>query len=92
VNYFRVFVGGCGDIDDSALYQFFLQHGISLASAKVVRDPRSGKSYGYAFCDAVSQADKDALLDDLDGSVLPNGRQIKIEEPKEKNKVMQNGR
>lgn len=71
-NDFRVFCGDIGnEVTDSLLAKTFA-HYPSFAKAKVVRDPKSGKSKGYGFLSFMDPFDCGNALRDMNGKYVGN--------------------
>eukprot|EP00042_Codosiga_hollandica_P022181 m.80322 g.80322 ORF g.80322 m.80322 type:complete len:193 (-) comp50689_c0_seq3:1020-1598(-) len=71
-NDYRVFCGDVGnEVSDDALLRAFARYG-SVQRARVVRDPKTGKSKGYAFVSFKDSKDYLAALKEMNGKYCGN--------------------
>lgn len=73
----KIYVGNLSyQVTDDDLRQAFGQHG-AVSSAKVITDKFSGESKGFAFVEMPVQAEAEAAIKQLNGTLL-KGRNIKV--------------
>lgn len=74
----NIFIGNLDpDVDEKLLYDTFSAFGVILQTPKIMRDPESGNSKGYAFINYASFDASDAAIEAMNGQYLCN-RQITI--------------
>jgi len=79
----RLFVGNLAwGTTDQDLVDLF---GAGTASAKVITDRESGRSRGFAFVEAESDADADRIMREFNGASL-QGRELRINEAEERSR------
>lgn len=69
----NIFIGNLDpDIDEKLLYDTFSAFGVILQTPKIMRDPETGNSKGYAFINFASFEASDAAIDAMNGQYLSN--------------------
>lgn len=69
----NIFIGNLDpDIDEKLLYDTFSAFGVILQTPKIMRDPETGNSKGYAFINFASFEASDASIDAMNGQYLSN--------------------
>jgi len=76
-----VFLDNLGpNVAEAALFKTFNQIGV-ISSARVVRDPRTGKSLGQAYLNFVNPVDANRALTTMNGKLI-DGRSVRIRRKK----------
>ena len=66
----KVFVGGISDtVDESALKDTFANFGL-VATARIMKDPETGKHRGFGFVELVDSKAADVAAERLNGAIL----------------------
>ena len=79
----NIYVGNLTyEVSDSELEELFGQFG-SIVSAKVIRDPQSGRSRGFGFVELETQEQAQAAVEELNG-VDFKGRRLVVNKAREK--------
>eukprot|EP00794_Sanderia_malayensis_P007052 gene7052-7844_t len=69
----NVFIGNLDpEIDEKLLYDTFSAFGVILQTPKIMRDPETGNSKGFAFINFASFAASDAAIEAMNGQYLSN--------------------
>ncbi|KAI0983085.1 hypothetical protein GJ496_009300 [Pomphorhynchus laevis] len=69
----NLFIGNLDpEVDEKLLYDTFSAFGIILQTPKIMRDPDTGNSKGYAFINFASFEASDAALEAMNGQFLSN--------------------
>ena len=69
----NIFIGNLDpDVDEKLLYDTFSAFGVILQTPKIMRDPESGNSKGYAFINFASFDASDAAIEAMNGQYLCN--------------------
>jgi len=69
----NIFIGNLDpDIDEKLLYDTFSAFGVILQTPKIMRDPETGTSKGFAFVNFASFDASDAAIDAMNGQYLSN--------------------
>jgi len=69
----NVFIGNLDpEVDEKLLYDTFSAFGVILQTPKIMRDPESGNSKGFAFVNYASFEASDAAIDAMNGQYLCN--------------------
>ena len=69
----NVFIGNLdAEIDEKLLYDIFSAFGVILQTPKIMRDPDSGNSKGFAFVNYASFEASDAAIEAMNGQHLCN--------------------
>ncbi|XP_002732430.1 splicing factor 3B subunit 4-like [Saccoglossus kowalevskii] len=69
----NIFIGNLDpEIDEKLLYDTFSAFGVILQTPKIMRDPESGNSKGYAFINFASFDASDAAIEAMNGQYLCN--------------------
>jgi len=69
----NIFIGNLDpDIDEKLLYDTFSAFGVILQTPKIMRDPETGNSKGFAFINFASFEASDASIDAMNGQYLSN--------------------
>ncbi|ODN06244.1 Splicing factor 3B subunit 4 [Orchesella cincta] len=69
----NVFIGNLDpEVDEKLLYDTFSAFGVILQTPKIMRDPESGNSKGFAFINYASFEASDAAIDAMNGQYLCN--------------------
>merc|ERR1711962_727672 len=69
----NIFIGNLDpDIDEKLLYDTFSAFGVILQTPKIMRDPETGNSKGFAFINFASFEASDAAIDAMNGQYLSN--------------------
>ena len=69
----NVFIGNLDpEVDEKLLYDTFSAFGVILQTPKIMRDPESGNSKGYAFISFASFDASDAAMEAMNGQFLCN--------------------
>jgi cold-inducible RNA-binding protein len=79
----KLFIGNLSfSIADEGLNELFASMNIPIASVRIVRDPATGKSRGFAFAELAPEADMEAAINQLNGKVL-DGRPLTVNEARQ---------
>lgn len=69
----NVFIGNLDpEVDEKLLYDTFSAFGVILQTPKIMRDPETGNSKGYAFVNFASFEASDAAIEAMNGQYLCN--------------------
>lgn len=69
----NIFIGNLDpEVDEKLLYDTFSAFGIILQTPKIMRDPETGNSRGYAFVNFASFEASDAAIEAMNGQYLCN--------------------
>lgn len=69
----NIFIGNLDpEVDEKLLYDTFSAFGVILQTPKIMRDPETGNSKGYAFINFASFEASDAAIDAMNGQYLCN--------------------
>lgn len=69
----NIFIGNLDpEVDEKLLYDTFSAFGVILQTPKIMRDPESGNSKGYAFVNFASFEASDAAIEAMNGQYLCN--------------------
>ena len=69
----NIFIGNLDpEVDEKLLYDTFSAFGVILQTPKIMRDPDSGNSKGYAFINFASFEASDAAIEAMNGQYLCN--------------------
>lgn len=69
----NVFIGNLdAEVDEKLLYDTFSAFGVILQTPKIMRDPETGNSKGYAFVNFASFEASDAAIEAMNGQYLCN--------------------
>lgn len=69
----NVFIGNLDpEVDEKLLYDTFSAFGVILQTPKIMRDPETGNSKGYAFINFASFEASDAAIEAMNGQYLCN--------------------
>lgn len=69
----NIFIGNLDpEVDEKLLYDTFSAFGVILSTPKIMRDPESGNSKGYAFVNFASFEASDAAIEAMNGQYLCN--------------------
>ena len=69
----NIFIGNLDpEVDEKLLYDTFSAFGVILQTPKIMRDPESGNSKGYAFVNFASFDASDAAIEAMNGQYLCN--------------------
>jgi RNA recognition motif-containing protein len=76
----KLFIGNLSfSIADAGLTELFVSMNIPITSVRIVRDPGTGRSRGFAFAELAPEADMEAAISQLNGKVL-DGRPLTVNE------------
>ena len=79
----KLFIGNLSfSIADEGLTELFASMNIPIANARIVRDPGTGRSRGFAFAELAPEADMEAAIGQLNGKVL-DGRPLTVSEARQ---------
>ena len=82
----NIYVGNLSyRIDDTDLRRIFEEYG-EVYSVKIISDKYTGRSKGFAFIEMGSEREGQMAINELDGKEV-QGRQIKVNEARERNKT-----
>jgi len=80
----RLYVGNLSyDSTDDSLRAAFSEDGRTVADVHIMTDRETGRPRGFGFVEMASDADAQAAIQALDGSML-DGRNIKVNEAQER--------
>lgn len=80
----KIYVGNLAyGVSEDALGALFGEHG-TTASVKVITDPESGRSRGFAFVEMSTEEEAQKAIESLDGKEV-EGRNLKVSLAKPKN-------
>jgi len=69
----NIFIGNLDpDLDEKLLYDTFSAFGVILQTPKIMRDPETGNSKGFAFVNFASFEASDAAIEAMNGQYLSN--------------------
>jgi len=69
----NIFIGNLDpEVDEKLLYDTFSAFGVILQTPKIMRDPETGNSKGFAFINFASFEASDAAMDAMNGQYLCN--------------------
>jgi len=69
----NLFIGNLDEnVDERLLYDTFSAFGVMATTAKIARDPQSGKSKGYGFVSYTDFESSDAAIESMNGQFLMN--------------------
>ncbi|XP_055375824.1 splicing factor 3B subunit 4 [Condylostylus longicornis] len=69
----NIFIGNLDrEVDEKLLYDTFSAFGVILQTPKIMRDPETGESKGFAFINFASFEASDAAMDAMNGQYLCN--------------------
>lgn len=69
----NIFIGNLDpEVDEKLLYDTFSAFGVILQTPKIMRDPETGNSKGYAFVNFASFEASDAAIEAMNGQYLCN--------------------
>ncbi|XP_061395407.1 splicing factor 3B subunit 4 [Musca vetustissima] len=69
----NIFIGNLdSEVDEKLLYDTFSAFGVILQTPKIMRDPETGNSKGFAFINFASFEASDAAMDAMNGQYLCN--------------------
>lgn len=69
----NIFIGNLDpEVDEKLLYDTFSAFGVILQTPKIMRDPETGNSKGFAFINFASFDASDAAMDAMNGQYLCN--------------------
>lgn len=69
----NIFIGNLDpEVDEKLLYDTFSAFGVILQTPKIMRDPETGNSKGYAFINYASFEASDAAIEAMNGQYLCN--------------------
>lgn len=69
----NIFIGNLDpEVDEKLLYDTFSAFGVILQTPKIMRDPETGNSKGYAFINFASFEASDAAIEAMNGQYLCN--------------------
>ncbi|MBW2031122.1 MAG: RNA-binding protein [Deltaproteobacteria bacterium] len=87
----NIYVGNLSyEVTDEELKEAFEAFG-QVESARVVKDLYSGRSRGFGFVEMPGEAEGQAAIDDLNGSVL-KGRTLKVSKARPRSEGQRGGR
>jgi len=76
----KLFIGNLPfSIEDAGLNELFASMNIPIASIRIVRDPQTGRSRGFAFAELAPEADMESAINQLNGKVM-DGRPLTVNE------------
>jgi RNA recognition motif-containing protein len=76
----KLFIGNLSfNVADAGLNELFAGLNIPIASVRIVRDPETGRSRGFAFAELTPEADMESAINQLNGKVL-DGRPLTVNE------------
>jgi RNA recognition motif-containing protein len=76
----KLFIGNLSfNVADAGLNELFAGMNIPIASVRIVRDPETGRSRGFAFAELAPEADMESAINQLNGKVL-DGRPLTVNE------------
>ena len=79
----KLFIGNLSfGVADAGLNELFASMNIPVASIRIVRDPDTGKSRGFAFAELAPEADMESAISQLNGKVL-EGRPLTVNEARQ---------
>jgi RNA recognition motif-containing protein len=79
----KLFIGNLSfSVADAGLTELFASMNIPIASVRIVRDPGTGRSRGFAFAELAPEADMEAAINQLNGQVL-DGRPLTVNEARQ---------
>jgi len=74
----NLFIGNLSpELDERSLYDIFSRFGVLIAAPKIMRDPTTNLSKGFAFINYDSFESSDAAIESLNGQFL-SGRKISV--------------
>lgn len=79
----KLFIGNLSfNIADPELNELFASMNIPIASIRIVRDPNTGRSRGFAFAELAPEADMESAISQLNGKIL-DGRPLTVNEARQ---------
>jgi RNA recognition motif-containing protein len=79
----KLFIGNLSfSIADAELNELFAGMNIPVASIRVVRDPNTGRSRGFAFAELTPETELESAINQLNGKVL-DGRPLTVNEARQ---------
>jgi RNA recognition motif-containing protein len=76
----KLFIGNLSfSVVDAGLSELFASVNIPIVSVRIIRDPGTGKSRGFAFAELAPEADMESAVNQLNGKVL-DGRPLTVNE------------
>jgi len=79
----KLFIGNLSfGVADEGLNELFASMNIPITSVRIVRDPNTGRSRGFAFAELAPEADMEAAISQLNGKVL-DGRPLTVNEARQ---------
>jgi RNA recognition motif-containing protein len=79
----KLFIGNLSfGVADEGLNELFASMNIAITSVRIVRDPNTGRSRGFAFAELAPEADMEAAISQLSGKVL-DGRPLTVNEARQ---------
>jgi RNA recognition motif-containing protein len=74
----KLFIGNLSfNVTDEGLNEFFASMKIPISNIRIVRDPNTQRSRGFAFADLAAETDMDAAINQLNGQIL-DGRPLTV--------------
>jgi len=79
----KLFIGNLSfSVVDAGLTELFASMNIPIDSVRIVRDPGTGRSRGFAFAELAPEANMEAAISQLNGKVL-DGRPLTVNEARQ---------
>jgi len=79
----KLFIGNLSfTVVDAGLNELFASMNIPVTSIRIVRDPDTGRSRGFAFAELAPEADMESAISQLNGKVL-DGRPLTVNEARQ---------
>jgi RNA recognition motif-containing protein len=79
----KLFIGNLSfSVADAGLAELFASMNIPITSIRIVCDPGTGRSRGFAFAELAPEADMEAAINQLNGQVL-DGRPLTVNEARQ---------
>lgn len=79
----KLFIGNLSfSVADAELNELFASMNIPIASIRVVRDPNTGRSRGFAFAELTPETELESAINQLNGKVL-DGRPLTVNEARQ---------
>jgi cold-inducible RNA-binding protein len=76
----KLFIGNLSfNTTDEEMNEFFASMSIPVTGIRIVRDPNTGRSRGFAFAELTPEADMEAAINQLNGKTL-DGRPLTVNE------------
>jgi RNA recognition motif-containing protein len=79
----KLFIGNLSfNTTDEEMNEFFSGMSIPVTGIRIVRDPNTGRSRGFAFAELAPEADLESAINQLNGKML-DGRPLTVNEARQ---------